>query len=59
MNCGNASLPSGPITVVAVHVAAMCSYISGEVQVKLQRRLWCRACSNTKATLQHRDINQA
>ncbi len=36
--CGDACLPSGPITVVAVGIAAMCSYIFGEVHVQLQHR---------------------
>lgn len=31
-------MPSRPITVVAVCITVMCSYISGEVHV----RLWCK-----------------
>ncbi len=51
VNCGNASLPSGPITIVAVHVAETCSYISGEVHVKQMCRLRRKAHSYTKAKL--------
>ena len=46
----NVILPNSPITVtVAVaRVTALCSYIPGEVHVRLQ----CKACSYTEAMLQ-------
>jgi len=35
---GNATVPSGPITDLVVHVPGACGSISGEVHVKLQCR---------------------
>ncbi len=45
---GNASPPSGPITVLMIRVAATCSYIFEGVHVNIRRRLWCRARTYTE-----------
>ncbi len=49
VSCGNASPPNGPITVVAVCITTTCSYISGELHIKLLCRLWCGPSSYMEA----------
>lgn len=53
-------LPSGPITVIAVCIAVMCSYIIEEVNIRLQRNIQCRAfIYAATAQIQCTNINQA
>ncbi len=50
----NVSPPSRPITMLTVRVAATCSYIFGEVHVRVWRRVQCRLQRRVHRRLQRR-----